>query len=250
MPRLALVGNLSHDRIDGGPPRLGGGVYYGARALALLDRPAQVLARGEALEPLPGPGTILPAGETAAFSIRYEGDARVMEVDALGEPWERADVAAVDDGVEWVHVAALLRSDFPAETIAALAAGRALSLDGQGLVRVPAVGPLRLDDEFDPAVLRGVSVLKVSEEESEALGGIEALERLGVPEVVLTHGRRGALVLAEGKRAEVPASSVLTDDPTGAGDAFAVGYLAARIDGRRPVEAAKAAAELVARFLS
>jgi sugar/nucleoside kinase (ribokinase family) len=248
--QLGLVGNLSHDRVGGAPPRLGGGVFYGARALTLLGRPVQVVARGETLEPFPVAATVLPARETTAFSFRYEGDRRVMEVDAVGEPWTVENAAAVEPGVEWLHVAALLRSDFCAETLAALAPGRTLSLDGQGLARVRALGPLRLDRDFDPAVLERVSILKLSENEAETLGGIGALERLGVPEIVVTLGRHGSLVLAAGEVHELSSQPVRTADPTGAGDAFAVGYLAARSEGSDPPEAASAAGELVARFLS
>ncbi len=134
--------------------------------------------------------------------------------------------------------------------MAALAHERKVSLDGQGLARVPAVGPLRLDSDFDPAVLQAVSILKLSENEAETLGGIDALGRLGVPEVVVTRGRQGSVVLTGGEVHELSSRPVRTADPTGAGDSFAVGYLAARSEGRRPLDAARAAGDLVARFLS
>ena len=40
-------------------------------------------------------------------------------------------------------------------------------------MRVPETGPLRLDADFDPEVLRHVSMLKLSEEEAEVLGDAE-----------------------------------------------------------------------------
>jgi len=244
VPQLGLVGNLSHDRVDGAAPRLGGGVFHGAGALKLLERPAEIIARGALLEPIPLPARVLPARETTAFSFRYEGDTRVMEVDALGEVWVEDDVASLE--AEWVHLAALIRSDFPGETIAALARDRTLSLDGQALVRAPVLGPLRLDRNFDPRVLEEISILKLSEEEADVLDGVE----LGVPEVIVTRGARGSVVLTDGHASEIPASPLGGVDPTGAGDAFAVGYLAARSEGRGPAEAAREATELVARFLS
>jgi sugar/nucleoside kinase (ribokinase family) len=242
--RLGLVGNLSHDVVDGAAPRLGGGVFHGARALKLLGRPAQIIARGELIEPLPLPAEVLPARETTAFSFRYEGDTRVMEVEALGEAWAADEVAPLE--AEWVHLAGLLRSDFPVDAIAALAQERMLSLDGQALVRVPVLGPLRLDPDFDPRVLEGISILKLSEEEADVLDGVD----LGVPEVIVTRGSRGSIVLTEGQATEIPAPALSDVDPTGAGDAFAVGYLAARSEGHDPVEAALEATELVSRFLS
>ena len=66
-----------------------------------------------------------------------------MTVRALGDTWLPEDVPALPDGVRWVHVAPLARTDFPAETLAAAARGRRLSLDGQGLVRPGATGDAR-----------------------------------------------------------------------------------------------------------
>ena len=49
----------------------------------------------------------------------------------------------------WVHVGALVRTDFPTETLAALAtAERRLLVDAQGLVRTPALGPLRTNGQI------------------------------------------------------------------------------------------------------
>src|SRR5438309_7760788 len=124
---------------------------------------------------------------TASFSFRYENEHRLMEVDHVGDAWTPEDVAALPPG-GWVHAAPLLRSDFPPETLAALARGRRLSLDGQGLVRAGGVGPLRLDPDFDPALLRHVTALKLAEEEAEVLvGSLEprALAALEVPEVLV-----------------------------------------------------------------
>ena len=42
---LALVGNLSLDLIDGGPPRTGGAPFHCARALRLLGTRATIVAR-------------------------------------------------------------------------------------------------------------------------------------------------------------------------------------------------------------
>ena len=38
---LAVVGSLALDRVDGGPPRIGGCPFYAARALRVLGTPAQ-----------------------------------------------------------------------------------------------------------------------------------------------------------------------------------------------------------------
>jgi len=70
-------------------------------------------------------------------------------------------------------------------------------------VRVPKTGELRLDGEYDPDVLRHVWTLKVSDEEAEVLGDLQALP---VREIVATHGSRGSTVYTDGRVEEVPAT--------------------------------------------
>src|SRR5919198_935512 len=192
MASLAVVGNLSRDHVDGGPPRIGGAPFHAARALRALGSRAVVVAKcaqSDRLELLPplirlGVPVLWRAGSsTAGFSFRYEGDRRVMSVDALGEPWTPAEVRGLGRA-PWVHVGALAHSDFPAETLEQLARDRRLLLDGQGLVRPPRTGPLELDPAYDPAVLQHVSVLKLAEEEARVLVGEpdeESLRSLGWP---------------------------------------------------------------------
>ncbi len=251
---IVLVGNLSRDYLPGLPPRVGGGSYHGARALQQLRVPARVLARcadedREALLPplvrLGTPVRTVPGAATATFSISYEGDRRTMRLDALGDTWRPQDLPDLPSG-RWVHVAPLARHEFPAETIAALARRRRVSLDGQGLVRVPEVGPLRLDDDFDPEILRHVWVLKLAEEEAAVLGDVSAL---GVREVLVTHGSRGSTV-HYGSASEFVGAHPVATDPTGAGDAFAVAYVVARNAGFAPVGAARRATAVVGALLA
>jgi 2-dehydro-3-deoxygluconokinase len=65
---------------------------------------------------------------------------------------------------------------------------------------------------------------------------------IGVEEVAVKDGASPALVATAGLRESVPASKPeKIVDPTGAGDSFNGAYLAARVAGSDPVEAAKAA---------
>ena len=268
MKPVGIVGNLARDLFPGAPPRPGGGPIYAAQALRALGRPGAIACKcGAADRPelLPRiaelglPVRCVAGRGTATFSFAYDGEERTMGVEALGDPWtvdEAAGwVARALERVEWVHVAPLLRSDFPADTLERLARGRRLLLDGQGLVRVPECGPLRLDDDFDPDVLRSVAILKLSEEEAHVLVGEElepsALMALGVREVVVTLGSRGSLIVARGQAERVPATRIRgTADPTGAGDAFAIAYLVARSGGHAPAAAARRASTVVAGILS
>lgn len=69
----------------------------------------------------------------------------------------------------------------------------------------------------------------------------ERLQAAGVAEIVVKDGENEALVVAEGISTGVPAISVQPVDTTGAGDSFNGGYLAARLAGHNPLEAARRA---------
>jgi sugar/nucleoside kinase (ribokinase family) len=263
MARVAVVGNLAHDVVNHGAPSPGGCPFFAAEAFRRLGEDGQIVTRyaerdrelfDPALRALDAPVTLLPAAATSGFSLDYEGEERVMGVTAIGESWQPGDAGALAQDVTWVHVAPLLRSDFPADTLAALANGRRLTLDGQGLVRSPQVGPLTTDADFDTAVLASVTTLKLSEEEARIVAGgpfdRASAASLGVPEVLLTLGSHGAVVFADGADTFVPAAwPVLGVQTTGAGDAFMVGYATFRADGNDAITAARNASRLVAEML-
>jgi len=262
MSQIAVIGSLARDSVEG-ERRVGGGAFHAARGLRLLPGARATIVTKASDPELAGPVVALgfpvefrEASATPTFSLHYDGDDREMHVSEVGEPWGADDAAgwvaeALGDA-RWVQVAPLLRSDFPATTLAALARDRRLLLDGQGLVRVPETGPLRLDDAYDPEVLRHVTVLKLAEEEARAIlpdFGREAVEALGVPEVLLTFGSRGSIVFADGTSERVPAHPV-DADATGAGDAFLAAYAFARAGGHAPVASARRAASLVETMLA
>jgi sugar/nucleoside kinase (ribokinase family) len=261
--QLAVIGPLACDVLDGGGSRIGGGPWYAARALRSLQQEAIVVAKcGEPerrsylrrLTALGLPISLSAAGETTSFSLRYDADGRrEMRVETIGEPWSEADGPQLAlRRVEWVHVAPLLRDDFPPAMLERIAYRRRVLLDGQGLVRPRRVGPLELDDAFDRALLRHVSILKLAEEEAQAiLGGrrLEELRELDVPEVVVTFGPGGSFVLTREAAVRITTRPA-RGDPTGAGDAFSVAYLSARAGGHRPISAARRASALVSALLS
>ncbi len=263
MRKLAIAGNVAVDRIDGEPPSPGGCPSFAALALRMLAREGQIVTRyaekdqhlfAPLLSGLGVPVTTLPAEDTNGFGFRYEGERRTMTVDAIGQPWSPRDAAALDPSVGWVHVAPLLRSDFPADALKALAVGRVLSYDGQGLVRVPEVGPMTTDAAFDPAVLESISILKLAEEEAVVVAGGTFDRRharaLQPREILVTYGSAGCRLFVDDGDEHVPAAwPVLGVQTTGAGDVFMVGYIAARSDGEEPRPAAELASELVARML-
>jgi sugar/nucleoside kinase (ribokinase family) len=257
---VAVIGNLSRDVVDGGSARIGGAPFYAARALRLLGRRAVIVTKGSprALVALGVPVVSRPARATAAFTIANRNGGQELVVEEIGDVWTPEEARGwVADAIRpavWIHVAPLLRSDFPAETLAELSRGKHMSLDGQGLVRAPRTGPLQLNAEFDPELLRHVDVLKLAEKEALALVGKldeGALRSLGVPEVVVTRGAAGSIVLADHCVEDVPARPVPGEiDSTGAGDAFAAVYLASRSAGHSPSAAARQATALVGGLLA
>jgi len=263
MRLLGVVGLVSLDRVDGGLPRLGGAPFYAAKALRLLGQPALIATKispedsGRGLHALGIPVYSRPAAHTITFRIENDGDHRTMEIEELGEPWTPADVRGwLDDALrqaDWVHAGALTRADFPAETLALLRRGRVISFEGQGLVRPAEKGEVRVDSDYDPEVLRYVDILKLSEQEADALGvelDDRSLGSLGVPEVVVTLGSRGAVVFADGMADYVPARPIAARDPTGSGDKFMAAYLTYRRQRHNPRSAARLAGEVVRALLA
>ncbi|GHB35945.1 sugar kinase [Streptomyces cirratus] len=128
---------------------------------------------------------------------------------------------------------------------AARARGVAVSVDPASAGFLAALGPERF-----MAAVAGADVLLPNEDEARLLAGLpepagvaRAAAELSrrIPLVVVTRGAAGALV-AEGGRvtAEVAAEAAEAVDSTGAGDAFTGGFLAARLAGAGPADAARA----------
>jgi sugar/nucleoside kinase (ribokinase family) len=270
MPRAAIVGDLVLDVVAGAPERPGGAVWYCARALSEIDPVADVVlvcrsaaedreALVPGLEQFGFPVHWRASERTTRFSFHYEGERRVMQVDALADPWTPADIRGWVGGIigaaPWVLVGALTRGDFPLETMTALTArGHRLIVDAQGLVRHSSLGPLVSDGAVDRALLGHITALKLNDEEAEQLcGGTDerALRTLGIPEIVLTLGSEGALIISEDVTTHVDAVPIEGEvDPTGAGDSFLLSYAVARQRGAGPNEAGLIASRFVSTILA
>ena len=264
MGLLAVVGHTTRDVVDSGAARAGGVPLYAGRALAALGEKAVLITRCaerdrallDSLQALGLPVVWRPEIQSAEFRLEYRGNERTLSIDALGEPWTPSDargwVGEALGDADWIHAGALWRGDFPVETLAELARGRRLSLDGHALVRPARTGLIRPDADFDAATLAEVDLLHLSEDEVVALGltlDAESLRTLGVPEIVVTLGDRGAIVVADGLFTRVPVRPLAGVDPTGAGDAFTAAYIAARRAGRGPAPSARRATEVVRQVL-
>jgi 2-dehydro-3-deoxygluconokinase len=80
---------------------------------------------------------------------------------------------------------------------------------------------------------------------------VDRLQAFGIPEVVVKNGPNSALVATSASREHVPVPEVVEPvDTMAAGDGFNAGYLAARLLGTAPLDAALAAHKLAAQVIS
>jgi 2-dehydro-3-deoxygluconokinase len=79
---------------------------------------------------------------------------------------------------------------------------------------------------------------------------VDRLQAFGIDEIVVKNGPNGALVASSGRREHVPVPEVIEPvDPTAAGDGFNAGYLAERLRGQKPLDAAIAAHRLAGQVI-
>nr|WP_284230806.1 MULTISPECIES: PfkB family carbohydrate kinase [unclassified Mycolicibacterium] len=262
---MTVLGNLAIDVIDGAAPSPGGCASFAGVALEHAGGSGQIVAMGApqdhqlfagVLERFGALVRIIDSDRTAGFRLDYvDVDHRAMSVAALGPIWGAPQIEAADPQTTWVHLAPLLRADFPASTLALLAErGHRVAYDGQGLVRADQLGPLVVDRDYPHSLLRDLSVLKLAEDEAVIVADGEfdeaTAERLGVPEILVTLGSEGCDIYTDGAVVRVPAAWRVTGvQATGAGDMFTACYVANRAAGAEPVAAAERASELVAREL-
>ncbi len=161
---IALLGNLTRDLLPGKAPRVGGGPFHCARALRRLE------VRGANLRAVRGggPRRADPAGRrrsgrrsSTCRARRPPSSAspttatvRHMRIDDARRPVDaRGRARAPRRGAVGARRAArALR--LPGRDARCDRARARLSFDGQGLVRVPETGELRLDADYDPELLR------------------------------------------------------------------------------------------------
>ncbi|MFD9410760.1 carbohydrate kinase family protein [Streptomyces sp. NPDC059989] len=155
------------------------------------------------------------------------------------------------DGVAHLHLSGYLFFADSSRELArvALRAARSrgvpVSVDPASAGFLITLGPRRFLD-----AVAGADVLLPNEDEARLLAGLPEPAGLAraaaelsrrVPLVVVTRGAAGALVAERGRiTAEVAAEPADAVDSTGAGDAFTGGFLAARLAGADPAEAARA----------
>jgi ribokinase len=212
-------------------------------------RLAELAAAGVrlAVRRIPGAGT----GTVVVLSADHD---RSMLTDRganrLLTPSDVDHALATVDAVH-VHVSAYPLLDEPSRPAglhalaAALASGRTASVDAAS------AAPLRRAPDFLDRV-RGIDLLVANADEARVLAGsaepAALVEKAGVAAAVVKLGGDGAAYADRaGETTRVDAAKVTVVDATGAGDAFAAGFLSAWLAGAGPEGALRAGVELGAR---
>ncbi len=153
------------------------------------------------------------------------------DVDAAAAAISPADVLLLqlESPLETVTRAAQMAHAHGASVILNPAPARPLPAELLALVDVLA------PNENETALLTGLPVGDMAEAEVAAM----ALLDLGVGNVILTLGERGALLARGGKTERFPAFDVSPVDTTGAGDAFMAGLAVALAEGKALAEAVR-----------
>jgi sugar/nucleoside kinase (ribokinase family) len=231
---VRLDGPIAHDTDAYGSTRVGSGgqaanvaswvVALGGRARFLgkraRDPAGRILAeelRGRGVE-LAGPE--VESGTGTVVSVATPDGARTM----LSDRGVSVEFAPEElepgwlDGCEWLHVPgySLARSPLLETALAAAAAAPRVSVDLSSTAAIDEAGLARFRETLASLSPR---VVFANEAEAELVGEIEA------ETVVVKRGARGCVVRSGDGGVELPAVPAEAVDSTGAGDAFAAGFL-------------------------
>jgi sugar/nucleoside kinase (ribokinase family) len=199
---------------------------------------------------------IAKGGRTGTIVILIEPDGeRTMLPDRGAAVQLEAIPEGALDGVAWLHVPGYSLIAEPLGTTSrglidsARAAGIPVSIDASSTGLLEGFGARRFEEE-----LRAIQpeILFCNQDEAELLGVDHEHPFPGAGLSVIKAGPDPVLLVEPSRAAgEVPVPRVENvTDTTGAGDAFAAGYLVAKINGAAPVDAAVAGIELAATVLS
>lgn len=231
-PGFLSVGHVTQD-YAGNSWRLGGAAAYAARVAVRLGLPTALLtAAGCALNL--GLGSLLPGIEiyctaseqTTAFTHLYESGRRIQYVRSRAAPIRSTAVPSALREAKLVLLGSIcgdvdpwLAAAFPTALMGATAQGWLRRLGEDGLVSDGHIEDLQL-----AAIAGRLDALFLSDED---LGGasLPAAWLAAIPIIAVTQGRFGARLWAERRWWQIPAFPATVLDATGAGDAFAAGFL-------------------------
>ncbi|MBI4233024.1 MAG: ribokinase [Chloroflexi bacterium] len=240
-PQFLAVGHVTRDLAPRGS-RLGGTAAYGATTASRLGLQAAVVTAVstdvDVVAGLPGVTIhVAPSRQTTTFQNTYLKGGREQRLVALADPITPQDVPLAWRGCPAVLLGPVARE--VDEALAALFPGSFLGVTPQGWLRQwDASGRVTAAPwPMAQAVLSRASLAVVAEDDLPD-PDVAEMWAAWVPLLVITRGRRGALLHWKGGWHSVPAFPAREVDPTGAGDVFAAAMLVCCSQGAEPLEAA------------
>jgi sugar/nucleoside kinase (ribokinase family) len=254
-PLVVAVGSASRD-VDAADPRgwrLGGGVVYGALALARLglaagavigvDEPASTAWELDALREAGAEVSLVRLRRAPVFTNQEQGTARRQLCHEPGEPFDATALPRTwRDAAGWLF--APIAGELPGAWADVPRPDALVALGWQGLLRrLAADRPVRRRAAGPHPLLARADIVGVSRHELapsltlSRLAGWIGRGRPGGAELVLTAGTRGGLAVrlaahGPGRLRLVPSIvSGRAVDATGAGDVFLAALLASRLCG-------------------
>lgn len=242
LPDYVIIGHATQDLLPDGRTTPGGTVTYSGLTAAGLGRRVGVVTSA-AQAPEYGAAAIevhcRPAPSTTLYENLQTPNGRRQYLRARALPLGVDDVPADWRQARIVHLGPLtqeldpaLIEAFPNALLGITPQGWLRQWDAQGLI-----SPVAWRHSWAP--LRAADAVILSPEDlggdADALAEWRAHARL----LVLTLGRRGAIVYDGDHERRVPAYDVVELDPTGAGDVFAAAFLVRLDECGDPVEAAR-----------
>lgn len=187
-----------------------------------------------------------PSTSTLYFENIYghNSNERTQRVLQTADAFTVQQVEHVQAGI--YHLGTLMADDIPLSVIKALSKKGRVSADIQGYLRKLNGCNVEATDWKDKMeALPFIDILKVNEQEMEALTGTNNIEQAakqlhywGATEIVVTLGNKGSVIYYDQRFYNIPAyAPAAVIDATGCGDTYMAGYLYGRSKGYVPEKA-------------
>lgn len=228
--KCLVVGHLVIDRIVKGQEveiRIGGGAYYSALALSKFCEVKVLTSVGrdfprEWLDELERAGIslrVLPSQLSTSYELRYlDGNRRELRLLSRAGNIEDIEIESGEFDLVLLNPVA---GEVSPHTVSKLISTKIpVSVDVQGFIRVPEIGPLRLR-KIDASFLKGAKVLHSDEAEFRYLSGFSPSD---VEVLLLSRGLEPGTAYLRGRSYRYYPLKVDVSESTGAGDVFLASF--------------------------
>lgn len=207
---------------------------------------------------------VIPSRATSFFENIYGIDNRdrSQRVRSTGDPFSIDVLKPLLEPLRqlpekpYIILGSLLADDFPLDVVQYCNTIGKVVMDAQGYFREVkftktedgnAIGKVYESDWKDKdKYLANIEVLKLNENEARLITNetdlhlaAKLLHEQGIPEVLLTLGRMGSIIAAEGEVIDIPViPEKISIDATGCGDTYVMAYIYRRSQGDSPRQAA------------